>query len=91
MLGIFNEFGKLHHTFSGNNNLFAICQVTINGFITIETGDQASIEKGVIEALDTLGPDGYILSPVDNVRDPSDQVWENVLVFINTWKKYYNI
>ncbi len=63
----------------------------VNGFITVETGDQASIEKGVIEALETLGPDGYILSPVDNVRDPSDQVWENVLAFINTWKKYYNI
>jgi len=63
----------------------------VNGFITVETGDKSSIERGVYEALDTLGPDGYILSPVDNVRDPSDQVWENVLVFINSWKKYYNI
>lgn len=63
----------------------------VNGFITIETGNKVSIEKAVYEALDTLGPDGYVLSPVDNVRDPSDQVWENVLIFINAWKKYYNL
>jgi uroporphyrinogen-III decarboxylase len=63
----------------------------VNGFITIETGDRKTIEKAVDEALDTLGPDGCILSPVDNVRDPSDQVWDNVLIFINAWKKYYNL
>ncbi len=63
----------------------------VNGFITIETGNKEQIEKAVYEALDTLGPDGCILSPVDNVRDPSDQVWENVLIFINAWKKYYNL
>ena len=63
----------------------------VNGFITIETGNKASIDTAVHEALDTLGPDGCILSPVDNVRDPSDQVWENVLIFINAWKKYYNL
>jgi len=61
----------------------------VNGFITIETGTEDEIERSVRDAIETLGPEGFILSPVDNVRDPSDKVWENVLHFINTWKKYY--
>lgn len=63
----------------------------VNGFITIEGGDQKSIDKAVMEAVDILGPEGFILSPVDNVRDSSDEVWEKVLIFINAWKKYCKI
>ena len=63
----------------------------VNGFITIERGDQKGIEKAVVEAIDTLGPKGFILSPVDNVRDPSDEVWKRVMMLINTWKKYCRI
>ena len=33
-----------------------------------------------------LGPEGFILSPVDNVRDTSDATWENVLTFVEAWK-----
>jgi len=60
----------------------------INGFITVEKGTKEDIETAVCEAMETLGPEGLILSPVDNVRDPSDEVWENVLVLIESWKKY---
>ena len=63
----------------------------VNGFITVETGEKDSIENAVYEAMDTLGPAGCILSPVDNIRDESDQVWEKVLIFINSWKKYNNL
>ncbi|UCG28791.1 MAG: hypothetical protein JSV24_05380 [Bacteroidales bacterium] len=60
----------------------------INGFITVEKGTKEDIDTAVREAIETLGPEGLILSPVDNVRDPSDEVWENVLVMIEAWKKY---
>jgi uroporphyrinogen-III decarboxylase len=60
----------------------------VNGFITVETGSEKEIEDAVIKALETLGPDGFILSPVDNVSDPSDKVWANALWLIETWKKY---
>ena len=58
----------------------------VNGFITIERGTKEDIDKAVRNAIDVLGPDGFILSPVDNIRDPSDFVWENVVHFINAWK-----
>ena len=63
----------------------------VNGFITIERGSNPEIEKAVQDAIDILGPDGFILSPVDNIRDSTDFVWENVLYLINAWKNYYGI
>lgn len=59
----------------------------INGFITVEEGSKEEIRQAVEEAMDVLGPDGFILSPVDNVRDPSDRVWDNIQHLVNTWKK----
>jgi len=42
----------------------------------------------VSEALDILGKGGgFILSPVDNVRDNPENAWKNTHRFIDTWKK----
>jgi len=59
----------------------------VNGFLTVERGTPEGIQFAVREALDTLGPDGFILSPVDNIRDTSDEVWENALTLIEAWKE----
>jgi hypothetical protein len=40
----------------------------VNGFLTVERGTQADIDAAVREAIASLGPEGFILSPVDNVR-----------------------
>ena len=58
----------------------------VNGFLTIEGGDESDIRTATQRAMEALGPGGFILSPVDNVRDPSAKVWENVLTFIDAWK-----
>jgi len=60
----------------------------VNGFITVEKSSESNIDTAVRTALETLGPQGFILSPVDNVRDPSDPVWKKVLALIAAWKKY---
>ena len=60
----------------------------VNSFITVERGTREGIDIAVREAIEALGPEGFILSPVDNVTDPSDAVWENVLALIESWKKY---
>lgn len=60
----------------------------VNGFITVERGNKDLIRKAVREAIDVLAPGGgFILSPVDNVRDPSGEVWENTLELIEAWKE----
>lgn len=60
----------------------------VNGFVTVELGTPVEIDAAVREAIEALGPDGLILSPVDNVRDPSDTVWRNVLAMIESWKRH---
>ena len=59
----------------------------VNGFVTVERGTSQQVRDAVEEALAALGPGGFILSPVDNVCDPSDAVWDNVRTLIETWKE----
>jgi len=59
-----------------------------NGFVTIEEGKPEDVVKEVNEAIDILAPGGgFILSPVDNVRETSEKALSNSKVFIDTWKE----
>ena len=61
----------------------------VSGPISIEQGTARETEEAVVEALQVLGEGGgLILSPVDNVRDNTENAWENTHVFIDTWKRY---
>jgi hypothetical protein len=61
----------------------------VSGPLTVENGSEKDTEKAVIEALKTLGKGGgFILSPVDNVREETKDAWKNTFKFIETWKKY---
>ena len=59
----------------------------VNGFITVEMGSAEEVRRAVREALDALGPDGFVLSPVDNVREDRPEVWRNVEAFVEAWKE----
>jgi hypothetical protein len=59
----------------------------VNGFLTIEKGEEKEVQKAVEESLSILGPEGFILSPVDNVTDNSERTWNNVKTMIKTWKR----
>lgn len=60
----------------------------VNGHLTVEQGSQAEVQDEVITSLEVLGPDGLILSPVDNVREGTDQAIQNVRALIKTWQAY---
>jgi len=59
----------------------------INGYMTVEQGSEAEVRAEVRGAIETLGPDGFILSPVENVRDTSDHTWNNALSLIDEWRR----
>lgn len=59
----------------------------VNGFLTIEKGEEKEVEEAVKESISILGPQGFILSPVDSVTDNSKRTWNNVKVMIKTWKR----
>ena len=61
----------------------------VSGAITVEQDTEAATEAAVIRALTTLGAGGgFILSPVDNVRDDTPNAWRNTEKLIEVWKQY---
>lgn len=59
----------------------------VNGHLTVETGSPQDVEREVNQALQLLAPQGgFILSPVDNIREYSPQIKENVQTLIDSWK-----
>ena len=60
----------------------------VSGAITVEQATERETEQAVLRALRTLAPGGgFILSPVDNVRDNTPKAWRNTARFIEAWKK----
>jgi len=61
----------------------------VSGAITVEQDTEEATEAAVIRALTTLGAGGgFILSPVDNVRDDTPNAWKNTEKFIEVWKQH---
>jgi len=61
----------------------------VSGAVTVELGSEEETEKAVIDALKILGKgSGFILSPVDNVREDTENAWRNTAVFLDAWKKH---
>ena len=50
----------------------------MSGAVTVETGTEEETAAAVRRALEVLGSGGgYILSPVDNVREDTENAWRN--------------
>jgi hypothetical protein len=59
----------------------------VSGPLSVEIASGEQTEEAVCQALTAFGSDGgFILSPVDNVRNHTDVVWENTHRFIECWK-----
>lgn len=61
----------------------------VSGAVTVEMGSETETEEAVMEALRVLGKGGgFILSPVDNVREDTANAWRNTHKLIDIWKRY---
>jgi hypothetical protein len=58
----------------------------VNGHLTVEHGTPEAVTGEVTAALQSLGPDGFILSPVDNVRQDTETALSNVRTLIGAWQ-----
>lgn len=56
------------------------------GYLTIECGTTGAVRRQVREAMDVLGPDGFILAPVTNIRGDSERVWANIDAMVDEWR-----
>jgi len=59
----------------------------LSGAVTVERGSEREVRAAVRHAIQTLGPDGLILSPVDNITVDAPQTWRNIDVLIDEWQK----
>jgi len=59
----------------------------VSGAVTVEMGDEAEVRAAVRHAMRTLGPNGFVLSPVDNLTVDAPKTWQNVDIFIDEWRK----
>jgi uroporphyrinogen-III decarboxylase len=59
----------------------------VSGAITVERGEEEEIRAAVRQAIATLGPEGFVLSPVDNITVDVPRTWQNLEVFIDEWKQ----
>ena len=55
--------------------------------MTVELGDEEEVRAAVREAMDALGPDGFVLSPVDNITVDEPATWRNIDAFIDEWRR----
>jgi uroporphyrinogen-III decarboxylase len=61
----------------------------VSGAVTVEMGSEAEIRTAVREAIHTLGLEGFILSPVDNITIDAPLTWSNLDVFIDEWRRHW--
>jgi uroporphyrinogen-III decarboxylase len=59
----------------------------VSGAVTVERGTEEEVRAAVRAAIETLGPDGFILSPIDNITVDDPRTWRNLDVFIDEWRK----
>ena len=60
----------------------------VNGHLTVEMGSEEETRIEVRNAMHELSPGGgFILSPVDNVREDNSRSKKNVMALIDEWKK----
>lgn len=60
----------------------------VSGAVTIEMGTEEQVRSETKKAIDTLGPGGFILSPVDNITLDEPLVWSNIELFKDEWRRY---
>ena len=64
----------------------------VNGHLTVEGGTPAQVAGEVGDAMGCLAPQGgFILSPVDNVREYSPEIEQNVQALIESWERLKNV
>ncbi len=59
----------------------------VSGAVTVERGTEAEVRSAVRQAVKALGPDGLILSPVDNITVDEPLTWQNIDILIDEWRK----
>jgi hypothetical protein len=61
----------------------------VSGALTVEQGSEEDVRAAVQAAIAQLGPDGFLLSPVDNLTLDTPLTWRNVDILIDEWRRHW--
>jgi len=61
----------------------------VSAAVTIEMGNEADVRSAVRRALDTLGPEGHVLAPIDNITVDEPLTWQNIDNLIDEWRRHW--
>jgi uroporphyrinogen-III decarboxylase len=61
----------------------------VSAVVTVERGTPDEIRSAVNNAIEILGPKGFILSPIDNLTVDKPQTWKNIDIFIDAWVNHW--
>lgn len=61
----------------------------VSGAVTVEMGTETEVRAAVRRAIETLGPHGFVLSPIDNITVDEPQTWHNLGIFMNEWRRHW--
>jgi uroporphyrinogen-III decarboxylase len=59
----------------------------VSAAVTVERGTEEEVRAAVAGAIQTMGPRGFVLAPVDNLTVDEPITWDNLKIFIDEWKK----
>jgi uroporphyrinogen-III decarboxylase len=59
----------------------------VSGAVTVEMGSEDEVRAAVARAIEALGPEGFILSPVDNITVDEPRTWYNIDVLMDEWRQ----
>jgi len=62
----------------------------VNACVTVGMGKDEEIDAAVKTAIDTLGPEGFILNAAMYIYD-DDATWERFMVLVDAWKKHAKV
>jgi uroporphyrinogen-III decarboxylase len=80
--GTHTDLSLMKSKLAGHSSLWG----GVSAAVTVERGSEAEVRAAVRDALQ-LGPQEFILSPVDNLTVDEPLTWENIQIFIDEWQK----
>ena len=81
--GTYTDMGMMKKKLGGRICLWG----GVSGAVTVELGSEDEVRAAVRKALETLGPEGFILSPVDNITEDTPRTWRNLEAFLDEWQR----
>lgn len=61
----------------------------VSGAVTVERGNEEDVRSAVRHAIATLGRNGFVLSPVDNITVDEPLTWHNIEILVDEWRKHW--